>query len=185
VSQVHITIVCDQNRARSPLAAAMLARLLGEIGVDDVVVSSAGVSAIPDLPAMPEVLDEAEALGLDLSAHRSRRLDAAIVAGSDLVITMTRAQADAIGVLHDDVYRRLFLLGELAGLASDDELGQDLGPLAGPLPDRLTALHLRRGLRGLRPDDDVPDPIGHGPEALRVTVARLEELVRASRAAFA
>jgi protein-tyrosine phosphatase len=182
--QTRITVVCDQNRARSPLAAAMLTRLLDELGADGVSVDSSGLSATPDLPAMPEVIEAAAMLGLDLGAHRSRRLDAGIVAGSDLVLTMTRAQADAIGVLHDDVYRRLFLIGELAGLVSDAEPERRLGPLSGSMTDRLEALHQRRGLRGLRDDDDVPDPIGHGPEALRVTVERLDSLVLGSRGAF-
>jgi protein-tyrosine-phosphatase len=184
VARTRITVVCDQNRARSPLAAALLARLLDELGVTDVDVTSAGVSATPDLPVMPEVVDEAAALGLDLTVHRSRRLDTSIVAASDLVITMTRAQADTIGGLHDDVHHRLFLLGELAGLVSDAELTLRAGPVVGPLRDRLIALHLRRGMRGLRSDDDVPDPIGHGPEVLRATVERLDRLVQATRPVF-
>jgi protein-tyrosine-phosphatase len=124
------------------------------------------VSATPDLLAMPEVVAAATTPGLDLDAHRSRRLDAGIVAASDLILTMTRAQADAIGVLHDDVHGLLFLIGELAGLVGDDSPWQASAPLDGRLPERLGSLHLRRGLRGLRDADDVPDPIGHGQEAL-------------------
>jgi protein-tyrosine phosphatase len=185
VSQTQITVVCDQNRARSPLAAALLTRLLGELGVEGVTVGSAGVSATPDLPAMPEVIEAAATLGLDLDTHRSRRLDAGIVAASDLILTMTRAQADAIGVLHDAVHERLFLIGELAGLVGDDGPWQASASLDGPLAQRLGALHLRRGLRGLRDVDDVLDPIGHGPESLHGTVERLDALVLGLRGAFA
>ena len=189
MTQTRIMVVCDQNRARSPLAAGLLARLLAELHAGDVDVVSTGLTAIPDLPVMPEVGEAASALGLDLGAHRSCRLEAAHVAASDLIITMTRAQADTIGVLHDGIHDRLFVLGELAGLASDAGLalptGPLTGPLSGPLRDRLSALHRRRGMRGLRPGDDVPDPVGHGPDVLRATVERLDALVRATGPAFA
>jgi protein-tyrosine phosphatase len=107
VWQTRITVVCDQNCARSPLAAALLTRLLGELGVEGATIGSAGVSATPDLPAMPEVVAAATTLGLDLDAHRSRRLDAGIVAASNLILTMTRAQACAGGRDRRPAWRRL------------------------------------------------------------------------------
>ena len=127
-------------------------------------VGSAGLYARPDLPVMPEVAEAAELLGLDVSAHRSRPLDERITAGSDLIVTMTRVQADLIGGRHAGIVTRLFVLGELAGLiATDGPLPSDL-----PLHVRLAeTLHARRPLRGTRSADDVPDPIGHAPDRAR------------------
>lgn len=174
MEQVSVTFVCDQNRARSPLAAAMLTAELVHRFATGVEVGSAGLYAHPDLPVMPEVAEAAELLGLDVSARRSRPLDDRITAGSDLIVTMTRVQADLIGGRHAGIVTRLFVLGELAGLiATDGPLPSDL-----PLHVRLKTLHARHPLRGTRSADDVPDPIGHGPDALAATVTRLTELVR-------
>jgi hypothetical protein len=52
------------------------------------------------------------------------------------------------------------------------------GAPSGALGERLATMHLRRPLRGLREDDDIPDPVGHGPDVLRGTVDRLVALVR-------
>lgn len=169
-----VTFVCDQNRARSPLAAAMLTAALAERFATGVEVGSAGIHARPGLPAMPEVIDAADGLGLELRAHASRPLDDRTTAASDLIVTMTRVQADLIGGRHGGIVTRLFILGELAGLTTTD------GPLPTdlPLPERLQLLHARRPLRGTREDDDVADPVGHGPDVLEATVVRLTELVR-------
>jgi protein-tyrosine-phosphatase len=175
VAGARITVICDQNRARSPLAAALLSRELAERGVHEITVGSAGLTASPDRPAMTDVVEEAARLGLDLTGHRSQRLDAATVEASGLIIAMTRAQADTIGARHDqDVFLRVFLLAELAGLAG---MRGDGAP-SGTLSERLATLHLRRPLRGLRADDDIPDPVGHGPDVLRATVDRLVALIR-------
>jgi protein-tyrosine phosphatase len=174
VEPITVTFVCDQNRARSPLAAAMLSAALAERFATGVEVGSAGIYARPGLPAMPEVIAAADALGLELRGHASRPLDDRITAASDLIVTMTHVQADLIGGRHGGIVTRLFVLGELAGLtATDGPLPTDL-----PIADRLERLHARRPLRGSREDDDVADPVGHGPDVLAATVARLDTLVR-------
>ena len=55
-------------------------------------------------------------LGLDLTDHRPRLLDAAMVAadGADLVVTMTRDHLRTVATLAPQAWRRTFTLKELA-----------------------------------------------------------------------
>src|SRR5689334_5434197 len=77
--------VCRANLCRS----AMAERLARAGGLD---AASAGTHAVPDLdmpPAAKAVLLE---LGADPDGFASRRVDAALLAGADLVLTATRAE---------------------------------------------------------------------------------------------
>jgi len=148
-------MVCEANRTRSPLAAALLARELAARGATGVTVSSAGIRARGGEPARSTVRTLAAEHGLDLSAHVSRPLAAELVAGAGLILAMTRDQADHVGMHHPGVVDRLFLLGELAALldgadGADGAAGADRDGLL----DTARAGRLRRGLA----DDDIADP---------------------------
>ncbi len=182
---MHVTFVCEANQARSPAAAALFAAELRARRTDGATwrVGSAGVFATAGVPALPAMQDLAAERGLDLSSHRSRGLDEHLTAVSDLLLTMTRAQADLIGARTTGVVTRCFVLDELVALltAVRDEpvpTGDVDGSTAvtglPPAPrDRVLAAHARRPFRRPRADDDVADPLegsGVTPEA---TFARL------------
>ena len=69
-----VLFVCTANRCRSPVAAALFDRWRRQSGAGGQV-HSAGLGE-PGAPPPPEVLDAALDYGVDLSAHRSRRLAA-------------------------------------------------------------------------------------------------------------
>ncbi|HBI55720.1 MAG TPA: low molecular weight protein arginine phosphatase, partial [Firmicutes bacterium] len=76
------------NTCRSPLAEAVLKRVLAEKGIEGIKVSSAGIAADPDSPASEGsrmVLKKPE----DLSAHRARQVEQSMLAAADIVLTMT------------------------------------------------------------------------------------------------
>jgi protein-tyrosine phosphatase len=167
---MHVTFVCEANQARSPVAAALFTAELGlrpDAGAWRV--DSAGVFATADVPAMPEMQDLARARGLDLSGHRSRGLDDHATAVADLLLTMTREQADLIGARTTGVVTRCFVLDELVALLTSvrDEpvpTGDPDGRIAviglPPTPRaRVAAAHARRPFRRPQPDDDVADPV--------------------------
>ena len=87
-----VLVVCSGNTCRSPMAAAYLRQALAEAGAPGVRVESAGLHAVPGLPAAAEAQEAVARDGLSLAEHRSRPLDEAAVAAADLILAMTRAQ---------------------------------------------------------------------------------------------
>ena len=73
-----IVVLCTANVCRSPMAAALLARRLSELGVT-ARVRSAGMLRDGD-PPLPEVISVMAGYGIDLTAHRSRVAGAADLA---------------------------------------------------------------------------------------------------------
>lgn len=85
----RLLFVCTGNTCRSPLAEALARRELSERGWAQVEVGSAGVAAFPGEEASDGSLAAARRHGLDLSDHRATRLTETVVAGSDLILTMS------------------------------------------------------------------------------------------------
>jgi protein-tyrosine phosphatase len=86
-STFRVLFVCTGNTCRSPLAAAAFRRAMGD-RADRVEVASAGTAASDGSPASEGAARAAARAGLDLAAHRSRRLDRDVLAGVDLVLLM-------------------------------------------------------------------------------------------------
>ena len=124
--QAAILFVCAANRCRSPLAAALLRRLLseqpGEV-VGDVAwrIESAGLYALPGLPATPWVQAAAQEAGLDLSQHRSRPIDQVQLGDYALVLAMEEVQAEALIAAHPAQAGHIHPLGWLVNLRVDIE----------------------------------------------------------------
>ncbi len=101
---VRVLFVCTGNTCRSPLAAAAL---LAELGDDAarVQVVSAGTAAAEGQSANPLSRAVAEADGIDLSKHRSRRAVAPLVRAADFVFVMDHLHRVAIQALGADPER--------------------------------------------------------------------------------
>lgn len=80
----EVVFVCTGNRARSPLAEALLRRAVR--GVDDVHVRSVGTEDVGPLPALPGAVRAGLRVGIDLSHHRATPLRRHALEGSDLVV---------------------------------------------------------------------------------------------------
>jgi protein-tyrosine phosphatase len=115
-----IVFVCTANICRSPVAEALFADWLRlQPDAQAWRVSSAGTWADDGTPASVysrEVLGE---LGLDITRHRARRVDRAMLAGADLVLCMTRSQREAMQADFPDFAGRILLLSAMAGPAYD------------------------------------------------------------------
>lgn len=106
----RILFVCSGNTCRSPLAEAIARAVLpGRTGFD-VDVASAGTSALDGSPASGFSLEVAHEHGLDLSLHRARALDRAMVRNADLIVTMGVRHRDMVGALDPDALEYTFLL---------------------------------------------------------------------------
>lgn len=165
-----LLVVCRANLIRSPVAAGLLRRALD--ARTDVEVVSAGLRAEPGLPADEDAIALAAQVGVDLADHRSRPVTADLVAASALVVTMTEEQRSTLVRILPAAVPRTFTLLELVRLAGSGS-GEGV-PLNGDLADVAALAHRRRPLElGPGAPEDVPDPVGRGPEELRAVVARL------------
>ena len=112
---LRISFVCTGNRARSPLAEALLRRRTEDLPVE---VRSWGLLDVEGAPPLHEAAAVAAALGVDISRHRARRLQAGCLSGDDLVVGFEEAHVHAaIEEGGADETRVVMLLGLPALLA--------------------------------------------------------------------
>jgi protein-tyrosine phosphatase len=156
------------------MAQGLLRARLRERGVD-ATVSSAGIT-FEGRAATDEAIQAASGYDVDISAHRSRIMNAAMVHEADLVIAMERMHAREAVVLGDSLFARCFTLKELvrrgegAGRRRDDESVQDWLSRAG-------AGRRPMELLGESPDDDVADPYLGSSRVYAACVAELDDLI--------
>lgn len=143
----RLLFVCSGNTCRSPLARAIAARELNALGWQ-VEVRSAGVNALSGTPASSGSLEAARRHGLDLSTHRSREVDPALIDWADLILVMSPSHLVRLAQLGGAGKAAL-----LDAFAYGDEAGGDAGGAG------------------------VPDPFGGDDEAYEQTYRILEELV--------
>jgi protein-tyrosine phosphatase len=170
----EILILCTANACRSVMAAALLAHRLATAGVA-ASVRSAGMLSDGE-PPPPEVVSAMASRGLDVSAHRSRRIGEDGLRRTDLVLAMAREHLRYAVVTAPQVWPRALTLKELV------RRGELAGPRRAGLPfaDWLSLLHEgrdRSALLGDCPADDVADPIGGPPEAYIATALQLDHLL--------
>lgn len=109
-----ILFVCTANRYRSPIAEACFKKCLQHAGTPgNWKVRSAGTWAKEGLPPVPNAIQEAEELGLEIHAHRSQQVDASLLAQSELVLVMESGQKEALQLEFPEMKDRIRLLTEM------------------------------------------------------------------------
>ena len=122
-------LVCSGNTCRSPMAEAMAKRMLAEqrgLADEDLPaaglrVLSAGVAAMPGMPASPHAVEAMQRQGIDLSRHRSRILTPEMLHDADVVYTMTQGHRRAILEMMPSVEDKVFTLDPTGDV--DDPIG--------------------------------------------------------------
>jgi len=97
--------------AEGLIGAALEARGLGQ----RVAVRSSGTWAVDGVPASPHAVTVLRRRGVDIAGHRSRELDAELIATSDLVLVMTAGHAEAILAEFPEAHGKVLRFSALAG----------------------------------------------------------------------
>ncbi len=170
---VRILTVCTHNRTRSVMMETLLRSMLVErLGAERVVVASAGFGP-PGMPAIPEAVEAMERRGFDVSMHRSRPIDAGVLADIDLVLTAERDHVVRVASIDPAVFRRTMTLPEFLTRSADDVRA---GASTEGLRARVQALtSSRTALAYLRdPIEEIADPTGTYGRTFEAAVAALE-----------
>ncbi len=84
-------------------------------------IESAGTWAEPGRPATPLAQTVMQRRSIDISGHRSRLIDADMLAAASVVLVMTRHHLEAIQAEFPDVQGRVYLLSQLVNRDFDIE----------------------------------------------------------------
>ena len=168
---LQVLVVCTANQCRSPMAERLLARRLEQSGIPATVGSAGFLRG--GVPAAEGAVDALGNMGLDLSDHRSRTIDADLLAAADITITMEGTHVVDIVTtwtghggrairLHDAVDGANLLAGE---------------PVRTPDVVRRWAeyLHSAAGNSVFDNRRDVPDPMGRSKRAFQASAASLDD----------
>jgi len=127
-------------------------------------------------PPRPEAIIVMAGYGLDIAAHRSRRVTAQDLETADLTLAMARENLRHAVVTAPAVWPRAFTLRELVrrgGAAGQRGPGESLGAWLA----RVHHGRERAALLGDSPTDDVADPTGGPPDGYAETAAILSGLL--------
>lgn len=95
----RVLVVCGGNTCRSPMGEAILREMICNGALNrygDVSVESAGTAAAHGEPASANALAALKELGLHMSAHRSRPLNAEMANNADLILAMEQYHLDRV-----------------------------------------------------------------------------------------
>jgi protein-tyrosine phosphatase len=156
------------------MAQALLTRHLADRGLAGRV-RSAGV--VPgSAPASDEAVEVMAERGLDVSGHKSRRLDTSMIDEAELILGMSRTHVREVVVLDNDAFERTFTLKELV------RRGVGVGPRR---PEEALDEWLRRvgagrersDLLGSSTHDDIADPLRQRVGVFETTAAEIDGLL--------
>ncbi len=125
----RILFVCTGNTCRSPLAEGIAKMILRDSQRHDVEAVSAGTDAWDDGAATDEALLVGIERGLDIGAHRSRKLTREIVRDADLILAMGPQHLNSARRLGGE--KKSHLLSQYAASGDSDRAIRD--PFGGDL----------------------------------------------------
>lgn len=103
----NILFICLGNICRSPMAEGLFQQAL-----PDKQVFSAGIDALVGQPADASSIQLMAERGIDISAHRARKLSSWMVYEADLIVTMDRYQKHFLEVTYPDFKNKVCRIGE-------------------------------------------------------------------------
>lgn len=107
----RVIFVCTGNICRSPMAEGILRGKLARDGLQGILVSSMGIHGLDNQPASSQAKAICEKHGIDISNHRSRRLDPEEIKEADILFAMEIVQRDFVKIFFPFAKDKVFLLG--------------------------------------------------------------------------
>ncbi|KAF5043258.1 MAG: low molecular weight protein arginine phosphatase [Sedimentibacter saalensis] len=120
---MNILLVCTGNTCRSSMAEGIFKQMLIDSNVENINVSSAGLSAFQGDRANQKAIDVLKNQGIDISGHRARQLTGEMINSSDLILTMTDAHKMSILNYAPKSKGKVFTLKEYARITGGEESG--------------------------------------------------------------
>jgi protein-tyrosine phosphatase len=119
-----VLVLCTGNICRSPMAEAVLRRLLVD-RAPGTRVESAGLGAPVGMPADPHAIELMSERGLDITGHRARRTSARMLEEFPVVLVMEIAQCEVVASRYRAARRRTHRLGNWGDFDVPDPIGGD------------------------------------------------------------
>lgn len=116
---MKIIFVCTGNTCRSPMAEAILKKMVYNENLD-VVVESRGTSVYSEDPINPKSVQALATIGIFNVMHRARQIMKTDIEESDIVLTMTQQHKLALLKTYPDFRYKIFTLAEYAVDSRDD-----------------------------------------------------------------
>lgn len=154
----RLLFVCKGNICRSPYAAHAAAKILAGSVRPAVECVSAGIDVRTPSPSPENAVAAARLLGVALDGHRSRQLDAPLLAASEAIFVMEGWQFDHLHRRFPECRPRLFLLPLFDGGVKPED--------------------------GLRARYNISDPYGQGVDAYIACFRRIDRCLAAVRDAL-
>jgi len=168
----QVLLVCTGNICRSPMAEGLLRSALERrLGDRAPRVASAGTIARDGARAMPEAVEAAAELGVDISRHSARRLRREHIRDAVLIVGMAAEHRQDVRALVPEAEARTFTLKELVRLLEDG------GHAEATPAARIAAAARDREAGTVRPDEDVADPLGLPLDGYRAIAAELDDWI--------
>lgn len=113
----NILFVCTGNTCRSPMAEALLKKMIEEKFPDlhdGIKISSAGAAAINDAPPTYEAYDVMKKRSIDIDGHKARLVNREIINEADIIFAMTQRHYDELISRFPESKGKIFILKEYA-----------------------------------------------------------------------
>ncbi len=95
---MNILFVCTGNTCRSPMAEGLFKKLLADKDINDINCSSAGLFAMTGDEVTRNSVEACQRFGVDISAHRARRITACVLDETDKFVCMTPDHAASLSL---------------------------------------------------------------------------------------
>jgi protein-tyrosine phosphatase len=117
---MNILFVCTGNTCRSAMAEGIFRDMLKNKNINNINVSSAGISAFEGDRANDKAAEALMENNIDISGHKARQLTADMIKNSGLVLTMTKSHKMMILNAFPDEKNKTFTLKEYAMAVSGE-----------------------------------------------------------------
>jgi len=115
-----LVFVCTGNICRSPMAAAIARDYARRQGYK-LRTGSAGTAALVGSPATELACDAMFEIGLDISSHRARPIDASLVNDATLVVTATAGHRGFVRGLHAQASSKIVSFDDITEMGEIDD----------------------------------------------------------------